>query len=59
MTHSPIITLEEAAALLLVRPNWLRRSHCPRIRMGNIVRYDRDAVIAWFRAHSTANGRAA
>jgi hypothetical protein len=47
---APILTLNEAAELLRVKPNWLQRSHCPRIRVGGTVRYDRDATLAWFRA---------
>ncbi len=50
MSETPILTLEEAAGLLRVTPRWLRRSLCPRIRSGKVVRYDRDAVLAWFRA---------
>ena len=49
---TPILTLEEAADLLRVTPRWLRRSHCPRIRAGGKVRYDRDVVLAWFRSFS-------
>ena len=49
----PILTLDEAAALLRVTPDWLQRSTCPRLRVGGKVRWDRDMCIAWFRAHST------
>lgn len=49
---SPILTLDEAALLLKVTPRWLKRSHCPRIRAGGKVRYDRDAILAWFRTHA-------
>ena len=52
MSVDPILTLDEAAALLRVSPRWLQRSHAPRIRAGGTVRYDRDAVLAWFRAFS-------
>lgn len=48
-TDAPILTLEEAAALLRVTPRWLQRSPCPRIRAGGKVRYDRATVLAWFR----------
>ncbi len=51
-TDGPILCLEEAAALLRVSPRWLQRSHAPRIRAGGTVRYDRDAVLAWFRSFS-------
>ena len=52
---SPILTLEQAAALLTVTPDWLRRSRCPRIRHGrNLVRYDREATLAWFRSYLDA-----
>lgn len=51
---TPILTLDEAAALLKVKPEWLRRSRCPRIRRGNIVRYDRDELLAWFQSFSDA-----
>lgn len=51
--HDPILTLDEAAALLRVSPEWLRKSTCPRLRVGGVVRWDREAIVAWFRAHST------
>jgi predicted DNA-binding transcriptional regulator AlpA len=50
---APILTLEEAAALLRVSPDWLRKSTCPRLRVGGVVRWDREAIVAWMRAHST------
>jgi hypothetical protein len=50
----PILTLEEAAALLRVSPRWLQRSTCPRIRAGGTVRYDREVVLAWFRSYLDA-----
>lgn len=53
MPDSPILLLEEAAALLRVEPEWLQRSTCPRIRIKNTVRYDRDTCLAWMRAHIT------
>ncbi len=53
-TDAPILTLDEAADVLRVKPNWLRRSRCPRIRVGNVVRYERDAVLAWFRSYLNA-----
>lgn len=48
MTDSPILTADEAAALLKVERQWLQRSPCPRIRHGHVVRYHRDVVLAWF-----------
>lgn len=50
--ESPILTLEEAAALLRVTPRWLQRSLCPRIRAVGKVRFDRDVILAWFRSYS-------
>jgi len=52
VNESPILTLDEAAALLKVTPRWLKRSHCPRIRAGGKVRYDRDIILSWFRSHA-------
>lgn len=52
MSESPILTLEEAAALLKVTPRWMQRSHCPRIRAGGKVRFDRDVILSWFRSYS-------
>lgn len=49
----PILLLDEAAALLRVEAEWLQRSTCPRVRIGGIVRYDRDVCLAWMRAHIT------
>ncbi len=49
-TDAPILTLDEAAALLRVSPDWLQRSSCPRIRRGGVVRYDRDVCLQWMRA---------
>lgn len=53
--ETPILTLEEAAVMLRVSENWLQRSRCPRIRVPNgPVRYDRAAVLAWFRSYADA-----
>lgn len=49
---APILTLEEAASLLRVSPRWLQRSHCPRIRAGGKVRFDRAVILEWFRSFS-------
>lgn len=49
---APILSLDEAAALLRVTPRWLQRSHCPRIRVVGKVRFDRDVILAWFRSHA-------
>jgi hypothetical protein len=54
MTTDPILSLDEAAALLRVSPRWLQRSRCPRIRAGGTVRYDREALLAWFRGYLDA-----
>lgn len=53
MPDTPILTLEEAAELLRVKPEWLQDSTCPRVRIGGIVRYDRDTCLQWMRAHIT------
>lgn len=51
-TDTPILTLDEAAALLKMTPRWLQRSTCPRIRTGKYARYHRDAVLAWYLAQN-------
>ena len=51
VSASPVLTLDEAAELLRVRPEWLRKSRCPRIKVGHLTRYDREACLAWMRAH--------
>lgn len=48
--EAPILTLDEAAALVRVSPRWLQRSRCPRIRVGGFTRYDRVELLAWFRS---------
>jgi predicted DNA-binding transcriptional regulator AlpA len=53
MSDTPILTLPEAAELLRVTQDWLQRSTCPRVRVGGIVRWDRDTCLAWMRAHVT------
>lgn len=52
-TDQPILTVEEAAALLRVTPDWLQRSTCPRARIGGKVLYDRTVCLAWVRHHVT------
>lgn len=51
---TPILTLDEAAALIKMTPRWLQRSTCPRIRVGKYARFDRDVVLDWFRAQHDA-----
>lgn len=54
MSDSPVMTLEEAADMVRVSPDWLRKSDCPRSQPSpGVVRYLRDDVLAWLRAHST------
>jgi hypothetical protein len=50
---APILTVEEAAALLRCTPDWLQRSTCPRAKIGGRVFYLRDVCLAWVRAHVT------
>jgi hypothetical protein len=52
MTDDPILTLTEAAQLLRMHPETLRRSQCPRIRNGRRITFDREIVLAWHRGHS-------
>lgn len=52
-TDQPILTVEEAATLLRVTPDWLQRSTCPRARIGGRVLYDRAVCLAWVRQHVT------
>lgn len=58
MTDAPILTVEEAAALLRVTPRWLKRSACPRIRAGGKVRYDRAVILDWFRSYADCRSAA-
>jgi hypothetical protein len=58
MTDSPILTLDEAAALLKVTPDWLQRSACPRARRRRRVRWDRDTCLDWMRSHITPKAAA-
>lgn len=53
MSDSPILTLDEAAALLKTTPDWLQRSTCPRAKIGGKVFYIRDVCLEWVRAHVT------
>jgi hypothetical protein len=48
---TPILTLEEAASLLRVTPDWLQRSTCPRAKIGGKVLYLRQACLDWVAAH--------
>lgn len=48
---APVMTLEEAAAALRLHPQTLRRSTCPRSKLGNKLRFERDVVLAWVAAH--------
>jgi excisionase family DNA binding protein len=48
---SPLLTAEDAAALLSVPPSWLlaqaRAGQVPHVRLGRYVRFDRDTLAAW------------
>lgn len=56
---APILTLEEAAALLRTTPDWLQRSTCPRAKIGGKVFYVRDVCLQWVHAHITPVARVA
>ena len=66
MTDPHLWTQREAAAALRVSVSWLRASECPKVRLRSQgmsgrgpVRYDPDAVRAWWRAFSSTKGVAA
>lgn len=54
-TTDPILTLDECAQLLRMTPEYLRKSSCPRIRVGQRnVMYDREVAIRWMVADKVA-----
>jgi len=46
-----LLSVEEAAALLLVKVSWLyertRTNQVPHIKLGKYLRFDRDELVAW------------
>lgn len=55
LTLPPVMTLDEAADALRLHPQTLRRSTCPRSKIGNKLRFERDVVLAWLAAHRSHN----
>jgi excisionase family DNA binding protein len=53
--EEPLLTAEQAAALLNVRPSWVReatrRKRLPCVRFGKHVRYDRRELAAYVAEH--------
>jgi len=53
---SPLLTAEEAAALLSVPPSWLmaeaRAKRVPHVKLGKYVRFSRDELLAWVDSRS-------
>lgn len=61
-----LLTQREAAALLRVSVRYLRDSHCPKVLLPGakgtsrkLVRYSRDAVLAWAGARTVRQAGAA
>ena len=56
-----ILTLDEAAALVRMHPDTLRKSNAPRIqrRQRGHIRFERGPLLAWFRGERTALRRVA
>lgn len=50
-----IMALDEAAAFLRMHPQTLRRSQCPRSKLGGRIVFERDILLAWVRAHRSHN----
>ena len=50
-----VFSLEEAAEFLRLHPQTLRRSTCPRSKIGNRLLFERDVMLAWVAAHRSHN----
>jgi predicted DNA-binding transcriptional regulator AlpA len=48
-----VMTLEEAAELVRMHPQTLRRSTCPRSKIGGRLRFLRSVVLEWIAAHQS------
>lgn len=52
MTRRPLLNAEQAGALLNIGPKWIlaeaRAGRIPHIRLGRYVRFDEDALVAWY-----------
>lgn len=48
-----VMTLEEAAAYVRLHPQTLRRSTCPRSKIGGRLLFERAVLLAWIAAHRT------
>jgi hypothetical protein len=46
-----VMTLEEAAAFVRLHPQTLRRSTCPRSKIGGRLLFERAQLLAWVAAH--------
>jgi hypothetical protein len=46
-----VMSLEEAAAFVRLHPQTLRRSTCPRSKIGGRLLFERAVVLAWVAAH--------
>ncbi len=50
-----VLTLDEAAELLRLHPQTVRRSTCPRSKIAGKLRFERAVVLAWVAAHRSHN----
>jgi predicted DNA-binding transcriptional regulator AlpA len=48
-----VLTLEEAGALVRMHPQTLRRSTCPRSKIGGRLRFLRSVVLQWVASHQS------
>jgi excisionase family DNA binding protein len=51
MNDETLLTVEEAAALLRIKPgtlySWVSKGNVPHRRVGSLVRFDRDELMQW------------
>ena len=62
MIHPPsLLTVDDVAQFLKVSPNtiyyWVSRSEIPMLRIGKHLRFDRDQILAHFRAKAEQSGK--
>ena len=53
--NAPVMALEEAADFVRLHSQTLRRSTCPRSKIGGRLLFERDVLLAWIAAHRSHN----
>lgn len=49
--NDEVLEIDEAAKFIRMSPGWLRKSDCPRSKLGKCIRFTKSQLLAYVKAH--------